>query len=101
MRGASRFRRSRPDNSYMPGITGFISRQPKANVQTMVECMATEPFYSSGSYVDEGSGLHIGWVAHRDSFADCLPIWNENREVCLFFAGESFGEHKRATQLVH
>lgn len=85
----------------MPGITGFISRHPKAKVQTMVECMATEPFYSSGSYVDEASELHIGWVAHKDSFADCLPIWNENRDVCLFFAGESFSEHKRATQLVH
>ena len=27
---------------------------------------------------------------HQGSFADCLPIWNEKKDICLLFSGEDF-----------
>ncbi len=67
----------------------------------MTNAMLHEPFYSSGHYVDQSLNLWIGWVAHRESFADCMPVWNEKKDVCLIFSGEHFAdtgeiEHLRA-----
>lgn len=51
-----------------------------------------ESFFDSGTYVAEPLGLYVGWTVHKDSFADCLPIWNETRDVCLIFSGDEFSE---------
>ncbi len=56
----------------------------------MVKCMMHEPFYSTGTYANDRMGLWGGWVCHKDSFSDCLPIWNEQKNVCLLFSGETF-----------
>ena len=45
-------------------------------------------------YIDERIGLSIGWTCHKDSFSDCLPIWNESRDVCLIFWGQDFGDRE-------
>jgi asparagine synthase (glutamine-hydrolysing) len=37
-------------------------------------------------------GLWLGWVNHEGSFSDCLPIWNEKKDICLFFSGEDFAD---------
>src|ERR1044071_1807641 len=80
----------------MPGITGFVGtgspNERKMALELMVTSMMHEPFFTSGTYVDERLGLYAGWTAHKDSFGDCLPIWNETRDVCLIFAGEEFTE---------
>ena len=74
----------------MPGITGIIAKhfggEQKAALQQMVKRMEHEPFYVSGSYVNEQMGVGIGWTDHKGSFSDCLPVWNERRDVCLLFA---------------
>ena len=49
-----------------------------------------EQFYVSGTYINGAIGLCIGWANHEGSFGDCLPIWNEKRNICLFFSGEDF-----------
>jgi asparagine synthase (glutamine-hydrolysing) len=78
----------------MPGIVGIISQTPSehnyALVKSMVKCLIHEPFYTDGSYVDEKLGLWLGWVNQGAAFSDCLPIWNEKKDVCLFFSGEDF-----------
>ena len=80
----------------MPGITGFVGKgspnDHKAALDLMVKTMMHESFFTSGTYVDERLGIYVGWTAHKDSFADCLPIWNETRDVCLIFAGDEFTE---------
>jgi len=80
----------------MPGIVGIIGRGSSVDrvneVQRMVKCMLHEPFYASDTYENEKVGLWIGWVIHKGSFADCMPIWNETKDVCLIFAGENFAE---------
>src|SRR6266576_1740864 len=80
----------------MPGIVGIISHRPSeqnhAVVKSMVQCLMHEPFYTDGTYINEELGLWLGWVNHEGSFADCLPIWNEKKDICLLFSGEDFAD---------
>src|SRR5882762_8527650 len=86
----------------MPGIAGIIDKGSPENralrLGAMVSCMMHEPFYNSGTYVDSQTGLGLGWVSHKGGFSDCLPIWNEAHDVCLFFSGEHFGDHETDIQ---
>lgn len=58
----------------------------------MVESMTHEAFYVSGTYTNEELGLWSGWVCHQGAFDDCLPIWNEKKDICLLFSGEDFAD---------
>src|SRR5712664_3681851 len=80
----------------MPGITGIIGKgseqRSRAAIDAMVQCMRHEPFYTSGTYTNGAMGLWIGWTSLGGSFADCLPIWNEQKDICLIFSGEVFSD---------
>jgi len=82
----------------MPGIVGIIKarlREDDAPVlDRMVQCTMHEPFFESGTYANEPMGLRLGWMSHPGTFAGCMPVWNERRDVCLFFTGEHFAEHE-------
>jgi asparagine synthase (glutamine-hydrolysing) len=82
----------------MPGITGIITnnlqQENKKNLHLMINSMMHESFYDSGSYINESIGVYLGWVCHKDSFADCMPIWNERKDKCLFFHGENFADRE-------
>lgn len=83
----------------MPGIVGIIGRGPRAqyegDVKMMVDCMVHEAFYKSGYYGNEALGVYVGWVCHKDSYADCMPATNETKDVILLFAGEQFPDDAR------
>ncbi|MGB5156741.1 MAG: hypothetical protein WBN77_04800 [Desulfobacterales bacterium] len=79
----------------MPGIVGIISKTPQEkkhtqNVQLMVHAMMHEPFYSSSIYTNDKLGVYAGWICHKDSFSDCMPIWNEKKNLVMLFFGENF-----------
>jgi len=78
----------------MPGILGIIGnesgKEKEAALCQMVQCMKHEPFYTSGTYANGRMGVHVGWVSHRGSFSDCMPVWNERKDICLIFSGEEF-----------
>jgi len=78
----------------MPGIVGIISQGPSqrydALVKSMAKCLVHEPFYTDGTYVNQELGLWSGWACHKGAFGDCLPIWNEKKDICLLFSGEDF-----------
>jgi asparagine synthase (glutamine-hydrolysing) len=80
----------------MPGIVGIIGQRPSeqnhAVVKSMVQCLMHEPFYRDGTYTNEELGIWLGWVNHEGSFSDCLPIWNEKKDICLLFSGEDFAD---------
>lgn len=80
----------------MPGIVGYISCRQEANcpvpLEEMIKSMVHERTYRSGSITVEQLGVSAGWVTLADSFADCLPIWNKSKDVCLLFAGENFAD---------
>jgi asparagine synthase (glutamine-hydrolysing) len=87
----------------MPGISGIIEKRHREEnaheLRTMVKCMMHEKFYTSGTYVNDGMGLHLGWVCMKDSFSDCLPIWNETKDICIIFSGEDFTDTTDIDQL--
>lgn len=41
----------------------------------------------------------VGWTTHQGSYSDCLPIWNETRDICLIFWGEHFGDGSEVQKL--
>jgi len=80
----------------MPGIVGIISQKPSKEysplVESMVQCLKHEPFYAAGTYTNKELSLWSGWTCHEGAFADCLPIWNEKKDICLLFSGEDFAD---------
>ena len=78
----------------MPGIVGIIGQREgarhEADLKVMLDCMMHEPFYQTGIYVNRDVGVYAGWACHRGSYADCMPIHNEKKDVVLLFAGEHF-----------
>jgi len=87
----------------MPGITGIIGARAVADhvgaLENMVQAMNREAFYASGVFCDECSGTAAGWVVHQGGAADCNPVWNEARDVCLIFTGEEFSDRSTVEAL--
>ena len=87
----------------MPGIVGIIAKKQGDEAETklrrMINCMAYEPFYSKGAYVNRRFGFYLGWVCHEGAFSDCLPVFNENKELVLLFAGENFVDEQVLEEL--
>jgi asparagine synthase (glutamine-hydrolysing) len=80
----------------MPGIVGLLTRRPRkwaeAQLLRMVESVRHEPFYATGTWVDEALGVYVGWTARKGSFSEGMPLSNEHRDVRLVFSGEEFPE---------
>lgn len=89
----------------MPGIVGLITKLPQAvaeqKVLAMAKCLRHESFYSCGTWSDPEQGVYVGWVARRGSFADDMPVRNEDGSITLFFAGEEFPEPALKRDLRH
>src|SRR5881628_2510648 len=87
----------------MPGIVGLLTRMPRERAEPellqMVETLCHEPFYSTGTWVDESRGVYVGWIVRKDSFSDCMPLRNERGNVVLVFSGEEFPEPGTARRL--
>lgn len=87
----------------MPGITGVIGLgAPEENenrLRHMISCMMHESFYKSGQHISEELGLWLGWVGFKDSFSDCMPLWNEKRDVCMLFSGEDYRDPDQIASL--
>jgi asparagine synthase (glutamine-hydrolysing) len=87
----------------MPGIVGFVtmmsSEQARTQLLLMLETLRHEPFYTTGTYIDELSGVYVGWVTRRGSFSDEMPLLNERKDVTLVFSGEEFPEPGTAQRL--
>ena len=86
----------------MPGIAGIFTRDaaraPKMR-DAMVHAMVHEKFYTSGGVDFESLGTWLGWTNHEGAFADCLPIWNEAKDICAIFVGEDFRDQEELDQL--
>lgn len=78
----------------MPGIVGLLTKMPRERAEVlllrMVEAIRHEPFYRTGIWIDESSGVYVGWVERRNSFSDGMPLCSERRDVVLVFSGEEF-----------
>ena len=78
----------------MPGIVGLITKMGRqdaeAQLRSMVRALQHESFYVSGTCIDEHQSLYIGWVARKGSFADTMPLHNEQGDLTLVFSGEDY-----------
>jgi asparagine synthase (glutamine-hydrolysing) len=80
----------------MPGIVGLVTHRPRDQAEPelvrMVEALHHEPFYASGTWIDETLGLYVGWTVRKNAFADGMPLRNERGDVVLVFSGEEYPE---------
>jgi len=78
----------------MPGIVGLIVKEPvgieEKILSDMLDCMLHESFYTHGTFTNSKYGLFIGYAAIKGSFADCMPIFNETKDIVLFLTGECY-----------
>jgi asparagine synthase (glutamine-hydrolysing) len=87
----------------MPGIVGIIGTHllpdHPAVLRTMLGGLLHEDFYESGTFISEEVGVAVGWASHPGSFSDGMPVWNEDRSVCLVFTGEDYREKAEIDRL--
>jgi asparagine synthase (glutamine-hydrolysing) len=87
----------------MPGMVGLITRIPRERAErqlfAMLDTMRHEPFYVTGTWIDESLGVYVGWSVQKGSFADGMPLLNETGDVVLVFAGEDFPEAGTSARL--
>jgi asparagine synthase (glutamine-hydrolysing) len=89
----------------MAGIVGLITKMPREQaaeqLALMVQTLCHEPFYSAGTWIDESSGLYIGWTARlkQNGSNGEKPLRNERGDVVLVFSGEEFPEPETAQRL--
>lgn len=89
----------------MPGIVGIITSSAR-NIEeeltrSMLETMIHERFYSHGLLVEKNYGFFIGYLAIQNSFSDCMPIFNENKDIALFLTGECYDEPGIQSELMN
>ena len=80
----------------MPGIAGIISDKPAnqlgKNLERMLSCMMHEDFYHSGTYIDSHLNILTGWVYMDGSSSECMPVFNDSKDIILIFSGENHSD---------
>jgi asparagine synthase (glutamine-hydrolysing) len=64
----------------------------------MVKELRHEPFYRTGTWIDESLGVYVGWTVIENSFADGMPLRDASRDLTLIFSGEEYGNQGAALQ---
>jgi asparagine synthase (glutamine-hydrolysing) len=84
----------------VPGIVGLITKRPRQwaepQLLRMLASVRHEPFYKTGTWINESLGVYAGWTAIEDSFADGMPLRDEDRDLTLIFSGEEYGHRTQA-----
>ena len=87
----------------MPGLVGIVSSAPRHRLELelrrMLQALAHDDSYVSGTWLDETLGVYVGWTARKGSFAADMPVRNEAADVTLVFSGEEFPDPRTAAQL--
>jgi asparagine synthase (glutamine-hydrolysing) len=87
----------------MPGIAGIISnKNPEicgSEIKKMIGCMMHESFYIANYYTNEQLGVYAGVVSHKESFSDCMPVFNETKDIVILFSGENFADEDLTNRL--
>jgi asparagine synthase (glutamine-hydrolysing) len=78
----------------MPGIAGILAAgsHPGApqQLESMLQSMMHEPFYTRQSHLDTEHGWYTGRVSIAGSYSDRAPVSNPGGRVVLLAAGECF-----------
>jgi len=78
----------------MPGIFGLITKKSRQwaepQLLRMLDVLRHEPFYKTGAFIDELSGVYVGWTSLVGSLPAQMPLRNESGDVIMVFSGEEF-----------
>src|SRR5262249_19325830 len=80
-------------------ITSDSCPENLARLGQMTECLRHESSYTTGIYSNDAVALFAGWVCRPASYCDCIPVWNETRDICLIFAGEHYSDLEESARL--
>lgn len=87
----------------MPSLVGIINKESrelnKEHLSHMHTSVMDDPDYSIGTYCNDELGIYLAWTAHKQSFADCMPICNTSKDNFLFFIGEDFSDDRNNSEL--
>lgn len=87
----------------MSGLCGIITQRPPdqaaAQLERMSRALHQEPFYSHGTWMEKDLGIYCAWTTLQGSFSDCLPIWNEKKDVMLLFVGDHIADKEEVVEL--
>ena len=87
----------------MPGIFGLITSKPRGwaepQLLRMLRVLRHESFYVTGTWIDETTGVYVGWTARENSFSDGMPVQNERGDITLVFSGEEYPEPETVQSL--
>jgi asparagine synthase (glutamine-hydrolysing) len=87
----------------MPGIVGIITKKSRdwaePQLQKMVSVLSHESFYTTGTWLDGSRGIYVGWIARKNSFADEMPVCNEQKDKVLVFSGEEYPDPNTRNRL--
>lgn len=80
----------------MPGIVGLLSTKISKNeerlLKSMLKSIIHEPFYNFNIFHLPDKGYYVGYATIKGSFSDCMPIFNEKKDIVLFLTGECYDE---------
>lgn len=86
----------------MPGIVGLITKRGRQwaepQLLRMLATLRYEPFYKTGTWIDESLGVYVGWTVVEHSFADDMPLRDRERDLTLIFSGVEYGHLNRAAK---
>jgi asparagine synthase (glutamine-hydrolysing) len=86
----------------MPGIVGLVTKVPRVIAEpqllSMLKSISHEPFYNTGTWIDESLGVYVGWSARKGSFCDGMPLFAGDGDTCIVFSGEEYSEPRTAHQ---
>ena len=89
----------------MPGIVGLFTEMPRDRAERqlmrMLDSMRHDSTYRTGTWINEGAGVYIGWTARRGSFAECMPLCAKEGDRVLIFSGEDFPDPAEAARFKH
>src|ERR1039458_1206389 len=78
----------------MPGIVGLITEKPREwaeqELVQMVNALHHESFYVTGTWADPAVGVYVGWTAKKGSWAERMPVWDDEATIALICSGETF-----------
>jgi asparagine synthase (glutamine-hydrolysing) len=71
-------------------MTGMPPEIARHQLSQMLKALPCLHFYRTGTFIDEGLGLYVGWTALKNSFCEVMPVQSEDRNISLIFSGEEY-----------
>jgi asparagine synthase (glutamine-hydrolysing) len=82
----------------MPGLIGLLTINLKKDTafhfgDCIFQSIQKESFYNYGIYRDITiHNNYIGFSSIKNSFSDCMPIYNEKKDIVMFLTGECYDD---------